>query len=61
MIILGIDPGTICTGYGIICLENNSLRKVASGVIRPSSTKTLPLKLEIIYEQLCSLISQTFT
>jgi crossover junction endodeoxyribonuclease RuvC len=57
MIILGIDPGTVCTGYGIICLENNSLARVSSGVIRLPSSKTLPVKLETIYEMLCNLIS----
>ena len=58
MIIIGIDPGTVCTGYGIISLENNSLRKVSSGVIRLPSSKTLPAKLETIYDRLCILINK---
>ena len=32
-IILGIDPGTIVTGYGIVRIHNNLLSVVAAGVI----------------------------
>ncbi|MFM7079299.1 MAG: crossover junction endodeoxyribonuclease RuvC, partial [Bacteroidota bacterium] len=32
-IILGIDPGTVVTGYGIVRIESNKLSVVAAGVI----------------------------
>lgn len=56
MIILGVDPGTRITGYGIIKLINNSFLRVTNGLIKLSSNKSLPLKLEIIYNQLDKLI-----
>jgi len=33
-IILGIDPGTTITGYGIIVVENNKARVITMGVIK---------------------------
>lgn len=45
MKILGIDPGTYATGYGIIHFQNGVLAHVASGAIttkRKESLKSLP-------------------
>lgn len=52
MIILGVDPGTIVAGYGIIKQHKNTLSYVAQGAIKLPSCKSLPLKLEIIYNEL---------
>jgi crossover junction endodeoxyribonuclease RuvC len=35
--ILGIDPGSIVTGWGLVKLEGNQLRHVANGIIGTSS------------------------
>ena len=56
MIILGIDPGTICTGFGIISYDKNKLAYIFQGVIKPSPNKALPLKLEVIYREIDKLI-----
>ncbi|MGE5437302.1 MAG: crossover junction endodeoxyribonuclease RuvC [Syntrophothermus sp.] len=56
MIILGIDPGTITTGYGIINSDNNKLSIVNSGFINLKKEAFLPEKLKIIYNQIDSLI-----
>lgn len=56
MIILGIDPGTIYTGYGIIELNNNKNRYIHSGVLSLRSKATMSLKLEVIYDELMKLI-----
>lgn len=56
MIIIGIDPGTIVTGYGIIKTHNSLLGRISSGVIKLSSTKLLSEKLEIIYDELFRII-----
>jgi crossover junction endodeoxyribonuclease RuvC len=52
MIILGVDPGTIVTGYGIIEYTNNKFRRLAHGIIRLPASKSLTEKLEIIYDEL---------
>ena len=58
MIILGIDPGTNITGYGIIKYEKNTCKKIASGIIRLPSTKPIPTRLKIIYEELNNLMKK---
>ncbi|MGE5399470.1 MAG: crossover junction endodeoxyribonuclease RuvC [Ignavibacteriales bacterium] len=52
MIILGVDPGTIVTGFGIVKLHKNELTYVVQGAIKPPVSKSLPCKLEIIYNEL---------
>jgi crossover junction endodeoxyribonuclease RuvC len=32
--ILGIDPGSNATGYGVVCVEGSSLRRLGGGTIR---------------------------
>lgn len=57
MRILGIDPGSRATGYGIIEEQGGRLRFVACGVIRTKSGDSLPVRLQTIYEGLCGVIS----
>ncbi len=56
MIILGVDPGTNFTGFGVINFSKNNFNRVTHGIIKLPPSKTLPLKLEIIYNELDSLI-----
>ncbi len=56
MIILGIDPGTVVTGYGVIDFGQNKFKRLANGCIKLPSAKPLPEKLEIIYNELVRLI-----
>ena len=58
MIIFGVDPGTICTGFGIVKHKNNELINIHSGIIQPPSNIELPLKLEFIYTELDRLIKR---
>jgi len=57
MIIIGVDPGTIITGFGIIKYENNKLSYLNSGIIKTPTTKEIPPRLEAIYDELERLIS----
>ena len=50
MIILGIDPGTAATGYGVIRVVNNTVSWVDSGVIVSDSSMPLSERLLRIYE-----------
>jgi len=56
MIILGVDPGTIVTGYGLIEYTNNKFKRISHGVIKLPSSKSLSEKLEIIYNELDKLL-----
>jgi crossover junction endodeoxyribonuclease RuvC len=56
MIILGVDPGTTITGYGVIDFRKNNFKRIANGCINLPPKKQLPEKLEIIYNELVKLI-----
>jgi crossover junction endodeoxyribonuclease RuvC len=58
MRILGIDPGTATTGYGIIDVEGNRLRHVDNGIIKTRSSEALPLRLKTIYDGLTSILRE---
>lgn len=56
-IILGVDPGSQKTGFGVIEVLGNRHRYVTSGVIRlPQGA--LPARLDIIFKSLCTIISE---
>lgn len=55
--ILGIDPGSIHTGYGVIDSKGNHSKHVANGAIKVKG-ETLAEKLKIIHEGITSLIKE---
>ncbi len=58
MIILGIDPGTQVTGYGVIQAQNRSWIPLDFGAIRPPSTAKGNEKYLVIFEAIEHLIKQ---
>lgn len=56
MIILGVDPGTNFTGFGIIRYDKNNCIRVINGIIKLPPNKNLPQKLEKIYNELVKVI-----
>jgi len=56
--ILGIDPGSIVTGYGLIESGKADPAVIASGVIAPGDRKPLPEKLLSIYGRLTELMNR---
>ncbi|MFZ3057063.1 MAG: crossover junction endodeoxyribonuclease RuvC [Smithella sp.] len=59
MRILGIDPGSHVTGYGIIEKKGNYLRHVLHGEIKAQKDSLLSVMLISIYRQLSEVITQT--
>lgn len=59
MRILGIDPGSHVTGYGIIEKKSNYLRHVLHGEIKAQKDSLLSVMLISIYRQLSEVITQT--
>lgn len=61
-IILGIDPGSRMTGYGVIRQQGNQLSYIASGCINaagtPAKPYTLAEKLKVIHDGVQELIAQ---
>jgi crossover junction endodeoxyribonuclease RuvC len=57
--ILGIDPGSHITGYGIIEKKGNYLRHVIHGEIKSKKDSLLSTTLISIYQQLSDVITRT--
>ena len=58
MAVIGIDPGTALTGYGIVEeLRNQSLQIIDFGVIRTESTDKPEIRLKKIFTQLNEILS----
>lgn len=57
MLVLGIDPGTAITGYGLV-LQEEDLALVACDVIRTPASMPLPERLLRIHQELVALIEQ---
>jgi crossover junction endodeoxyribonuclease RuvC len=57
LIILGVDPGSHATGYGVID-TGPVLRMVTGGVIRTSAKSPLPERLTEIHDSLMSVIAE---
>jgi crossover junction endodeoxyribonuclease RuvC len=58
LLILGVDPGTAITGYGLVSYEGNHLKKVAFGVIRTGPEQSLTRRLHHIYLELLKIIQE---
>ena len=56
MIVLGIDPGTAATGYGIVERTGSKLRAVDYGCLETLSTQQLPQRLLEIHQGVLELI-----
>jgi len=57
-IILGIDPGSLVTGWGLVEVESNQLHHQSHGVIGPSASLGLAERLSQIYRGLQDVIDQ---
>jgi len=56
MIVLGVDPGTLRTGYGVVDGDRDAVRLLQSGTITTSPKDELPFRLQRIYDGLRELI-----
>lgn len=56
MIILGVDPGTATTGYGIIKKERNTLTQLDFGCIRTTPDQEPSQRLRLLQEGLSTII-----
>ena len=54
-IILGIDPGTVVLGYGLLKIENNKPELIEMGVLKLSKYKDANIRLQLIYNKVAEL------
>jgi crossover junction endodeoxyribonuclease RuvC len=57
-IILGIDPGTLVMGYGLLHIENNVLKPIGIGVIKLEKYDDHSLRLKKIFERTIGIIEE---
>jgi crossover junction endodeoxyribonuclease RuvC len=58
MIILGVDPGTLITGFGIIEVERGVYTVLTYDVVKNADKDSMPIRLKRIYERLCEIINK---
>ncbi|MFH1652722.1 MAG: crossover junction endodeoxyribonuclease RuvC, partial [Pseudomonadota bacterium] len=54
--ILGIDPGSNITGFGVIDVIDNRLHHIESGCINIPKKDTFPNRLKYLYDKIAELI-----
>lgn len=54
--ILGLDPGSLHCGYGLISTDGKDAQYLLSGRISPPASKPLQFRLKCIYESLIDII-----
>jgi crossover junction endodeoxyribonuclease RuvC len=59
MIVLGVDPGTQTTGYGVVAEEDGRRILIECGAIRPAAKRPHPQRLLEIFEGLSAVIDRT--
>lgn len=57
-IILGIDPGTLVMGYGLIAVQGNTISLIDLGVLKPGKVKDTYKKLQLIFNTVSGLITK---
>ena len=55
--ILGIDPGLRMTGFGVIEMQGQKLRYIASGCIKSDGNQRLPERLHTLYAGIIEIIA----
>ena len=58
MVVMGIDPGTASTGYGVVRRRDGRLVALDGGVIQTTSSGTPEARLAAIYERVCELLDE---
>lgn len=58
MRVLGIDPGTATTGYGVVEETEEGVRALAYGVVTTPADCPLPQRLQTIYGELRRLVRE---
>lgn len=58
MTIIGFDPGTAITGYGVLQQEGQRVQVLDFGCITTASNLPAPRRIQRIYEEVCRLLDE---
>ncbi len=56
--VLGIDPGSVRTGWGVVERDGNCARGIAAGVIRVKESLPLAERLDAIHRGVCEVLRE---
>tara|TARA_Y100001970_G_C14190239_1_gene834913 strand:- start:1106 stop:1579 length:474 start_codon:yes stop_codon:yes gene_type:complete len=54
--IIGIDPGLVCTGFGVIDSSGNNLKVIDFGIIKADPKDSLSQRLKTIYDDVKEIV-----
>ncbi len=57
LIIVGLDPGLACTGWGVIAAEGNRLSHLANGQVRTDPKAAMPERLIALHGELLAVLA----
>lgn len=58
MLVLGIDPGLVTTGYGLVVQKKGRFEGVKYGTIKPPAKRPIAMRLNYLFENITVLIEQ---
>ena len=58
MRVIGVDPGIVVTGFGIIDKKNNNIIAHSYGTVKPPKTMSLSDRLGYLYDEISSLLDK---
>jgi crossover junction endodeoxyribonuclease RuvC len=58
MRVLGVDPGSAVTGFGVVDGSGGGFRYVSAGAIRSAAHEPAPMRLKHIHDELLELIDE---
>ncbi len=58
MVVVGIDPGTASTGYGVVSAEGSRLRALAHGVVGTAAGQALERRLADVHARVGELLDE---
>ena len=58
VVVMGIDPGSNCTGYGFVEEVKGQLRVIHWGAVKTKAKQAFPERLKLIYNELVQVIRE---
>ena len=58
MLVLGVDPGSRITGYGLVEEKNREISCIGAGIIKPPDKMPFPRKIHRIFQGLAEILER---
>jgi crossover junction endodeoxyribonuclease RuvC len=58
VLVLGIDPGSVCAGWGLVTSRGSKIRFEAGGILRPPTGDPLAARLRFLHDELTAITAR---